>query len=129
MTFDISPLARELASLSQVTMQHAWADDDQNCKTIGISEYVKALTVAIILAKEHPRLGLPIPGADPEGFLWLTYLDGPTRGLALELRPAKYRWTQNALGDKRTFESAHLTDVAEAMRAVFPQTFPEAVLL
>jgi hypothetical protein len=118
----VAPLAREMGSLAVVTRQHAWADDDQNCKIIPTSEYVKALTVAIILAKENPRLDMPTPGADPDGFVWLTYVDGPSRGLALELRPGKYRWTQSNMGDKRTFESDSLDDVAAAMRAVFPQS-------
>lgn len=117
----VAPLARELGALSTVTRQHAWADDKQDCKIIPVTDYVKALTVAIILAKENPRLDMPTPGADPDGFLWLTYVDGESRGLALELRPGKYRWTQSNLGDKRTFESDSLDDVAEAMRAVFPQ--------
>lgn len=117
----IMPLARELGALATVTREHAWADGDQNCKVIGMSEYIKALTVAIILAKENPHLDLPIPGADPEGFVWLTYMDGATRGLALELRKDKYRWTQNSMGDKRTFESESLNDVAEAVRTVFPK--------
>ena len=118
----VAPLARELAQLSTITRQHAWADDDQSCKVIGLSEYVRALTVAIILAKENPRLEMPIPGADPLGFLWLTYLDGDARGMALELHPdGRYKWTQSNLGDKRSFESNSLNDVAEAMRAVFPQ--------
>ncbi len=117
--FRVAPLARELGSLHEATRQHDWCEGHE-AKVIPITEYVKALTVAIILAKENPRLDMPIPGADPEGFLWLTYLDGPSRGLALELRPGKYRWTQSNLGDKRTFESDSLDDVAEAMRAVFP---------
>ncbi len=114
-------LAQEMGSLCQVTSQHAWAEGDQNCKVVPVSEYVKALTIAIILSKENPRLEMPIPGADPDGFVWLTYIDGETRGLALELRPGKYRWTQSNMGDKRTFESNSLNDVAEAMRTVFPQ--------
>ncbi len=117
----VGPFARELGSLSTVTRQHAWADDDQNCKIIPTSDYIRALTVAIILARENPRLDMPIPGADPEGFIWLTYIDGPSRGMALELHPGLYKWTQSNLGDKRTFQSTSLDDVAEAMRAVFPQ--------
>ncbi len=121
----VGPLARELAQLSNVTRNHLWADG-QECTVIGLSEYVRALTVAIILAKENPRLDMPIPGADPSGYLWLTYLDGDNRGIALELLPGKYKWTQSNLGDKRTFESESLNDVAEAFRAVFPQA---AILL
>ncbi len=117
----VSPLARELGTLATLTRQHAWCEDRQDSKVIPITSYVKALTVAIILAKENPRLDMPIPGADPAGFLWLTYLDGESRGMALELHEDKYRWTQSNLGDKRTFESSSLDDVAEAMRAVFPQ--------
>ncbi len=119
----VAPLARELGSLSMVTRQHAWCEDNQDCEIIPTSEYVKALTVAIILAKENPRLDMPIPGADPKGFLWLTYVDGPSRGLALELHPGLYKWTQSCMGDKRTFQSDSLDDVAEAMRTVFPRLF------
>ena len=116
-----SRLAQEMGALCQVTSQHAWCEDDPQCKVIPVSEYIKALTISVILMKENPRLDPPVPGADPEGFLWLTFLDGETRGLALELRPGKYRWTQSAWGDKRTFESSSLNDVVEAMHAVFPQ--------
>lgn len=117
----ISKLAQEMGTLATVTRQHAWAEDDQSCKIVGTGDYVKALTVAIILAKENPRLEMPIPGADPAGYVWLTYLDGDSRGIALEILPSKYRWTQSNLGDKRTFESDSLNDVAEAFRTVFPQ--------
>ena len=119
---NINSLARQLAALRQVTSQHAWCEDDQNCKVIPISHYIKALGVAIVLAKENPRLPMPVPGADPKGFVWLTWTDGDSRGLALELHDRKYRWTQSAMGDKRTFESDSLNDVAEAIRAVFPQS-------
>lgn len=119
-------LAQELSVLSTVTSQYAWADDDQKCKIIPVSEYVKALTVAIVIAKEQPHLSPPVPGADPEGFLWLTYQQGDTRGLALEIRKDCYRWTQSAYGDKRRFESTRLEDVVEAMRSVFLR--PEVIL-
>lgn len=117
----VNVFTRELALLRGVTSQYGWCEDDPKCKIIDTDRYVHALTVAIILAKCNPRLDLPVPGADPEGFLWLTYTDGPDRGLALELCPGKYRWTQSNMGDKRTFESTSLNDVAEAMRTVFPQ--------
>lgn len=121
MIADIGPLARELGELSTLTRQHAWCEDDQTCKIIPTSEYIRALTTAIIVAKENPILGLPVPGVDPQGFVWLTWRMGEGRGLALELRADKYRWTQNNLGDKRTFESTDLVDLMAAFRAVFPQ--------
>lgn len=114
-------LAGEMGCLAKVTSQHAWCEDDQSCKVVPISEYVKALSVAIILAKVNPRLDMPVPGADPAGYVWLTYVESESQGLALELLPGKYRWTQTNMGMKQTFESQSLDDVAEAMRTVFPK--------
>lgn len=117
----VNRFANELAQLHSVSSQFGWCEGDPKSKVISIQSYVKALSVAIILAKENPRLGLPVPGIDPRGFIWLTYWDGDSRGLALELHDGKYRWTQSNYGNKRSFESTSLNDVAEAMRAVFPQ--------
>lgn len=113
-------LAQELGALSEVAGQYGWCDDDRQAKAIGKREFIRALAVAILLAKEAPKANWPVPGIHPAGTVWLSYVDEASqKGISLELRPTGYRWTQNHMGSKRTFESDSLNDVCEAMRTVF----------
>lgn len=121
MIFDLraNAFASELSALYQTAAQHGWCDEDTTAKSIPLKEFVRALGVAILLSKEHPKLDWPVPGIHPSGTIWLSYVQGESKGLSLELRDDGYRWTQNSMGDKRTFHSDSLNDVCEAMRTVF----------
>lgn len=116
--------AQELGALAEIASQYGWCEEDRHSKPIGRSEFVRALGIAILLAKEHPRLDWPVPGIHPGGYVCLAYIkEDQTAGLALDLIAGGggYRWVQNYLGDKRAFQSDSLNDVCEAMRTVFPR--------
>lgn len=120
-------LAIEMGKLAEVTGCVGWDKDpdeiisnptDLGAKPIPRNVWLRAFLVANPLAKLLPSLDAPIPGADPDGFVWLTWERGSLR-FALEVRANKYVWTRtNEMGPAR-FESARLEDVAEALRALF----------
>jgi hypothetical protein len=91
---------------------------DLGAKPIPKSEWMQALVIATELAQMNPLLDAPVPGADPDGFVWLTWAQG-NRGLALEVRKGAYKWTQRDSAGKKTITSDSLQDVAESMRTVF----------
>lgn len=124
----LEQLHNDIRELASATGALGWDRDpeellsnpsDLGAKPIPINEWMRALLVAAQLTESSPQVALPVPGADPEGFVWLTWMHGHNRGIALELRKGKYRWTQRSGETKRTIESDSLNDVAESMRAVF----------
>lgn len=93
--------------------------DNIKGKQIRIDAWMKAVLIAHKLCEAHPHIDRPALGADPEGFVCLTWIDGP-HGLALQLRGDRdFQWTQRDGNGKKTIRSDSLHDVAEAMRAVF----------
>jgi hypothetical protein len=121
-------LMKDIRELASVTGALGWdkgAEDlvsdptDLGAKPIPMNEWLKAFFVAKEICEQNPGLDVPAPGADPEGFVWLTWTQGGSRGLALELRKGKYKWTQRDGDGKRTIESDSLNDVAESARTVF----------
>lgn len=114
-----SKLALEMGALARVTWQNDWAEGEETSVAVATGQWIKALTVAVCIMKAVPWVDMPVPGADPRGWVWLTFSNGAREGLALEIRPDSYRWVQNALGDKKYYQSESLNAVVEGMRATF----------
>ena len=124
----LDQLHNDMRELASATGARGWDKDpdeillnpsDLGAKPIPLNEWMRALLIAGQLSEASPQAGMPVPGADPEGFVWLTWTQGDCRGIALELRKGKYRWTQRSGEAKQTIESDSLNDVAESMRTVF----------
>jgi hypothetical protein len=132
-------LAEDIKVLSSVTKAIGWdktGEDivanpqDTGAKPIAPGEWQEAMKVALKLGVAVAGLPRPTPGADPEGFVWLTYEMGEHRRVAVQLRADRLVWTmKDALGD-RTHEkrfvssiietrNAAIRDLAEALRVVF----------
>jgi hypothetical protein len=117
-------VAADMRTLASATASIGWDRDpseliadptDLGAKPIPKDAWQRAFVVALAMSKIANIA--PVPGADPEGFVWLTWTRG-SRGLALELRPGKYKWTQRDGAGKRTVESDSLDDVGQALRSV-----------
>src|ERR1019366_276596 len=122
-------LMKDIRELASVTGALGWDKDaealvadpsDLGAKPIPMNEWLKAFFVAKSIMDLKEALDAPVPGADPEGFGWLTWTQTGCRGLALELRKGGvYKWTQRDGSSKRTIQSDSLNDVAESARTVF----------
>ena len=107
--------------LAQITSSPKW--DGANAKAIGVQQWIEIYTLAQILDRQVAGLPKPIPGADPDGFMWLTWRTDE-REFALEVRPGllvrnTYAWTATQMGIPRRHQAAQLRSVVEGIRAVF----------
>lgn len=106
--------------LAQVTSSPKW--DNENAKAIGVQQWVEVWALAQII---HRTVDLPkpTPGADPKGFMWLTWeKDG--RKFALEIHPGllvrhMYEWTTTDMGIPTRHKSVSLRGVVEGLRSLF----------
>lgn len=123
-------LAADIANLASVTGGFGWdrgpdslfADPkDLGAKPIPKNDWLRAMDVAVMLGRANAYLPRPTPGADPEGFVWLTWsLAG--RKFALELRKDAFVWSrEDELGNVRRHTSSRLEDVGEALRTAIPR--------
>lgn len=127
----MTALAKDVESLALATGGVGWDRDTEDTVAnpsdlgglpIPRDQWGRALLIAGELTRANPSLDPPVPGADPEGFVWLTWTQGDKRGLALELRRGQFKWTQRDENGKKTITSDSLDDVAESMRTVFRRT-------
>lgn len=120
---DAVSLFSEMELLMAVTSDIQW--DGERARPIGQRQWNDAWKCAALIDRAVSHLPKPIPGADPEGFVWLTYETGGRR-LALELHAslleAPFRWTTIRDGMPMTFSSHNAKDVIESIRAVFGHT-------
>jgi hypothetical protein len=118
---DIGEMSLATASLGWDQSAEALVADPTNlgAKPIPKAEWMRAFVIAVGLSRVAPYLDPPVPGADPEGFVWLTWTQDDCRGLALELHRGFYKWTQRDGEQKRTHQSESLDDVGEAIQSVF----------
>jgi hypothetical protein len=125
-------LGRDIDELASATGGYAWDRDDTEthhidpkdlgAKPIPRAEWNRALVVAILVAQQFPHLDRPTPGADPAGFVWLTWRRGSDRfALQCHATGPRYAWEQATSSSRRTFTSQRLEDVFEGLRAVFPR--------
>lgn len=120
-------LAADIANLAKVTGGFGWdrGEDalfanpsDLGAKPIPKNEWLEAMRVAIDLTRAAPHAGKPTPGADPEGFVWLTWEKSGTR-FALGITKGGYKWERRDGLGIRSEVSPTIADAAAAMRAAF----------
>ena len=100
--------------------------NDMGAKPIKFDDWLKAFLITSAIAKALPQLDRPTPGADANGFIWMTYRQLPDRIFALEIHKdgdsseAKYIWTQRiGTNDPHKFSSDSIDDIVHAMQSVF----------
>jgi hypothetical protein len=112
------------AGLAGITSRALWDEFSviPSAKAIGQAQWVGAMGFAREIDALVPGLPAPVPGADPDGFIWLTWHAHDGREFALELHAslveAPYRWTVTRDGMKRKGDTGPLPDREDAMRAV-----------
>lgn len=124
----IMGLATDILALSRATGGFGWDRDpnefvadptDLGAKPIAKNEWLKALEVGIALTKSSPGLNRPVPGADPDGFVWLTWERGDNR-FALALKKAGMEFERRDAFGVCKASLPSLRDAAEALRAAIP---------
>lgn len=121
----------EKPGLADVTSAPKWDRDfekEPKAKAIGLQQWKEAFALALQIDELVPGLPPPVPGADPLGFLWLTYRTKDEREFALELHAdltkSAYRWTAMVGGTRQRHEtsSTNLRPMIESLRATFGET-------
>jgi hypothetical protein len=129
----LSMLHAEMGKLADKTSRPGWDRDvdvldsatpgQVGALPIGVRLWSEALMLAIAVSMETPGLPVPVPGADPKGFIWLTWSQDTT-DLALQLQQGllarySYVWDTTLWGVRSRHESVRLKDVMEALQAAF----------
>ena len=116
-------------SLAGMTNKPKWDEWETapSAKAIGRTQWREAIAIAGIVAIEMPHIQYPTPGADPDGYPWLTWAMGDDE-FRLAVRPSAlhaggrfYEWDVFFDGCRRGSKSAKLNEVLEAMSATFPK--------
>jgi len=132
---DVQSLHADMTTLAMVTGSPGWEQGDNplvllraskgTARAIGAQQWTEALMVAVILDREVSALPVPVPEADPAGFIWLRWTAG-ARSLALRIRSslteATYAWDRTDFGTRSTWQANSLRDLAEALRGLFGHT-------
>lgn len=129
---NLARLAHDFAELQKATKAHGWAKDDEDTvltdpasisKPIPPETWMRTFLLVMGLTKSLPgNVPLPIPGANPGGWITLTWVSPDERRMVdLEMLPdGTYRWTHKAPGgEPRKLTSGIIDDVAESIRDVF----------
>ncbi len=122
--------AKEMPGLMAITADPKWDEFEPTprARPIGQVAWRELFGLAEFLDGAVSDLPAPTPGADPDGFVWLTYRTTDGRELALEQHPdltkSEYRWTQVVDGMPRRFEcrNTNMRPLIESLRATFGQT-------
>lgn len=111
--------------LASIMSEPEWGDMKvPAAKAIGIAQWRSAIAVAGIVVRECPEAGWPVPGADPDGFIWLTWSSAlRTSQVQLEIHHGAHRepyaWSQLRFGNKTEHASKAIRDLIESVRATF----------
>lgn len=117
----------ETSTLAGMTTDPKWDEWETTpvAKPIGLVQWREAIAVAGLVVHEVPNLEYPKPGADPEGFPWLSWADLNGAEFKLAVRPSLtmggrfYTWAALRDGCRRGASSSEMRDVIEALRATF----------
>lgn len=119
---------RQVGPLAQYASTPGWEDDDcrktvPSAKPIGMAQWGAAMLVAGLVTESVQGAQFPVPGVDPEGFIWLTWRMSDSCEMALELKSGlnirqTYSWTLMRDGMPRRFDSCDLAEVIRALRSV-----------
>jgi hypothetical protein len=117
---DLVSLGLQISRLYVLTSQPRW--DGERALPLGKAQWKGAFERAQEIDRIVPGLPRPVVGADPAGFVWLTYRAG-SRELALELRQSlveePFVWTTRRDGMAVTHAASDLRELAESLRATF----------
>lgn len=121
-------LAQQAMMMSKITRCSDWdstgdvgqSDVSKMAKPIPPVRWGKAFQLARDMDDTLPNLPQPVFGADPLGFVWLTWERGERR-FALGLKSNAFAWEQHTPEVRRLGESQTLGDVVDALRATFPR--------
>jgi hypothetical protein len=107
--------------LAQITCTPKW--DDARAAAIGVQQWIDVFSLALVLDRALPGLPKPEAGADPGGFMWLTWRTKSAE-FALQIHPGllvrfMYQWTVTRFGVPNDHRSATLTGVAESLKTTF----------
>lgn len=111
--------------LASIMSEPQWGDMKvPDAKSIGIAQWRSAIAVAALVSRECEGAGWPVPGADPDGFIWLTWANTlQTRQVQLEIHEgahrAPYAWSQLRHGTKTEHSSRSVRDLIESLRTTF----------
>lgn len=111
--------------LASIMSEPQWGDMNvPDAKSIGIAQWRSAIAVAGLVSKECEDAGWPVPGADPDGFIWLTWSNTlQTRQVQLAIHDGAHRmpyvWSQLRHGTKTEHESRSVRDLLESLRTTF----------
>lgn len=119
--------AGNVAILANYASTSGWEDSsgkktEPGAKPIGMAQWGAAIVTAGMIAEQVPQAGMPTPGADPLGFVWLTWEFKNGARLELELHAdllaQRYEWTNVRDGMPARHSSNELREVVEALRSV-----------
>lgn len=106
-----------------------WQGDDgvpsvPGAKPIGVAQWKGSVAVAAVVAQEVDWIEWPLLGADPDGFIWLTWENArKDRRVALQLRASlvekRFRWTITRDGFELQHEADSFAPLIEAIKATF----------
>jgi hypothetical protein len=119
-----------MAMLMGATSTAKW--DDASAKAIGQAQWDGVWKLAIEIDNHVRSLPVPTPGADPLGFIWLTYAAGERKfelELHADLTRKPYRWTITKDGMKSSHQSDKKHELLEALRATFGHTEQSRIIL
>lgn len=134
-------LAADIRELMSVTSTIGWDrptdavvanPQDLGAKPVPYSDWHFALKCALKLGVANPWIKRPTPGADPEGFVWLTWNKDEPRQFELAIKEDRFIFIMKDDMGKRTVErrferklvpsvDAAIRDVSEALRTVMPR--------
>ena len=126
--FEKEILFREFVALAVGTNAGDWSADGENgtmdpakmARAIPPARWGKAFKLAEDVSDTLPHLPPPVPGADPDGGVWLTWEKSKFR-LALKLLRGKFAWTMRTDGGESSHESESPYDLVQALDATFPR--------
>lgn len=123
---EAASLLRAVCELAVVTQSQDWEggeegtlDPTKMAKAIVPARWGAAFEVARYLQDRFDHLPLPSPGADPKGFCWLTWEQGPKK-FELALESETYRWVAQTSEKRSEHASPRMHDVVQSLRATFP---------
>ena len=120
----VATLYRDLGELAAATTEPKW-DGTDACKAIGVRQWKDALRLALLVHDAAEWLPVPTAGADPLGFIWLTWEAASGARVVCKVNPSligkRITWTARRDGMDRDFSADHARDLIESLRATFPR--------
>ena len=118
----VKQIFAEMGELAGATVDAKW--DGKAARAIGVAQWKDALRVALTIQEECSWLPVVNAGANPEGFVTLTWTD-EGRLIDVKVNPSllgpRLTWTARRDGVDGTHSSDKLRALLESIRATFPK--------